>query len=61
MSEATEANGKVYPKSAGIYLLTKIHHLTAEVADLIAALAERDQQIAVLEAALEFERSGKGP
>ncbi len=53
MSEATEANGKVYPKSAGIYLLTKIHHLTAEVADLIAALAERDQRIAELEAHIE--------
>ena len=53
MSEATEANGKVYPKSSGVYLLAKIHHLTAEVADLINAVAERDQRIAELEAELE--------
>jgi hypothetical protein len=43
----------IYPKSSGLYLMSKIQELTANVADLINELVKRDQRIAELEAQLQ--------
>jgi dihydroxyacetone kinase DhaKLM complex PTS-EIIA-like component DhaM len=40
----------MYPKSAGIYLMSRVQELTANVADLITELVARDAKIAAMEA-----------
>ncbi len=42
----------IYPKSSGLYLMGKIQELTANVADLINELCQRDARIAELESQL---------
>jgi hypothetical protein len=39
----------MYPKSSGLYLMSRVQELTANVADLINELVKRDQRIAELE------------
>ncbi len=51
--------GLMYPKSSGLYLMSRVQELTANVADLINELVARDARIAVLEARIaELESSG---
>jgi hypothetical protein len=40
----------MYPKSSGIYLMSRVQELTANVADLINELVARDARIAAMEA-----------
>ncbi len=40
----------MYPKSSGIYLMSRVQELTANVADLINELVQRDARIAAMEA-----------
>ena len=40
----------MYPKSSGIYLMSRVQELTANVADLINELVQRDAKIAAMEA-----------
>ncbi len=50
----------MYPKSSGIYLMSRVQELTANVADLINELVQRDARIAAMEARiaeLEGEKS----
>ncbi len=42
----------IYPKSSGLYLMSRVQELTANVSDLIETLCQRDQQIAAMEAIL---------
>ena len=42
--------GLIYPKSSGLYLMSRVQELTANVADLIETLCQRDRQIAEMEA-----------
>ena len=42
----------MYPKAGGIFLMAEVQRLTANVADLIDVLNQRDQRIALLEAEL---------
>lgn len=42
----------MYPKGGGIFLMSEVQRLTANVADLIDVLAQRDMRIAQLEAEL---------
>ncbi len=42
----------IYPKSSGLYLMSRVQELTANVADLIETLCQRDQQLAGMEAIL---------
>jgi hypothetical protein len=51
----------IYPKSAGLYLMSRVQELTANVADLIDTLVQRDQRIAVLEAENAEIRGAKAP
>jgi len=44
--------GLIYPKSSGLYLMSRVQELTANVADLIETLCQRDRQIAEQEQAL---------
>ena len=45
--------GLIYPKSSGLYLMSRVQELTANVADLIETLCQRDRQIAEQEQALQ--------
>lgn len=40
----------IYPKSSGLYLMSRVQELTANVADLIETLCGRDRQLAAMEA-----------
>ncbi len=40
----------MYPKSSGLYLMSRVQELTANVADLINELVQRDSRIAAMEA-----------
>ncbi len=40
----------MYPKSSGLYLMSRVQELTANVADLINELVQRDARIAAMEA-----------
>ncbi len=42
--------GLMYPKSSGLYLISRVQELTANVADLINELVQRDARIAAMEA-----------
>ncbi len=42
----------IYPKSSGLYLMSRVQELTANVADLIETLCGKDRQIATYEAIL---------
>lgn len=42
--------GMMYPKSSGLYLMSRVQELTANVADLINELVQRDAKIAAMEA-----------
>ncbi len=42
--------GLMYPKSSGLYLMSRVQELTANVADLINELVQRDAKIAAMEA-----------
>jgi len=49
--------GLIYPKSSGLYLMSRVQELTANVADLIETLCQRDRTIAQMEARIaELER-----
>jgi hypothetical protein len=53
----TPTPGLMYPKSSGLYLMSRVQELTANVADLINELVQRDARIAAMEARIaELER-----
>jgi len=52
--------GLIYPKSSGLYLMSRVQELTANVADLIETLCQRDRTIAQMEARIAELESTKG-
>lgn len=56
MDQLNQPPQVMYPKGGGIFLMSEVQRLTANVADLIDVLAQRDQKIAQLEAELETYR-----
>ena len=41
--------GLIYPKSSGLYLMAQVQEKTANIADLIETLNQRDRQVAEME------------
>ncbi len=49
----------MYPKSGGIFLMAEVQRLTANVADMIDLLGQKDARIAQLEAQLAAAHEAK--
>jgi hypothetical protein len=50
MDPIQQAPQLIYPKSGGVFLMSELQRLLANVADLVDLLSQRDTRIAQLEA-----------